>query len=118
MDIIVTIPKGQYKNIDQEISWAKSLSDKEKETSSKFWSMSRLPKNITPGDRCYFVREDKIEHYREVKDIIAEDMGFSCEVTDNYWEGPFLELSVLPVNLEKPVAMKGFQGFRYTDRIQ
>lgn len=98
MDIIVTIPKSEYEAIDKEIEWAEA-----KGTGLiKGWSMSRLPKNLEHGDRCYFIRNGHVEHYREILGI--EDMeDFTCEVTGRYWKAPYLELSAIPVTLKQRV---------------
>lgn len=113
MDVIVTIPKSEYGNIEKEIAWAKKLGKRQKRTASKNWTVSRAPKHIDDGDRCYFIRNGMITHYREIRGVQEFDHGFTCEVTDRDWWGPYLELDVMPVVLKKPVPMKGFQGWRY-----
>lgn len=40
------------------------------------------------------------------------------EASGRYWQGCYLELSVLPVYLKNSVPMKGFRGFRYIERIE
>lgn len=118
MDIVITIPRHEYKNIDKEIEWAKNLTQNQRESSTKNWTLSKLPSKIKNGDRCYFIKNGKIEHYRNILGWDKYSGGFSCDVTGRSWYGSYLELSVLPVYLKNPVPMKGFQGFRYIERIE
>ena len=111
MDIVITIPKSEYGNIDKEIEWAQGLPIEDLRGTTKNWTVGRFPTKIEDGDRCYFIKDGQIVHYREI--IGLDETSFTCEVTNRDWSGPMLELSPIPIALNEPVPMKGFRGWRY-----
>lgn len=113
MDIIVTVPKSELKNVAKEEAWAEKNANDHHCTC--FWKMGRLPKNINPGDRVYFIHNGHIVNYNVVT---GTDYNAYCEVTGRDWDGPCLVMKIPSVPLKNPVPMKGFQGFRYTERIE
>ncbi len=75
-----------------------------------FWKVSRKPKNLEIGDKCFFVWGDAIRAYHEV-------LGFSenmvCQVTGIYHPGVCIVLDPAIHNIDHPIPMKGFRGYRY-----
>jgi len=60
LDIVVTIPKSEYKNDDRETFVF------EQGGYEQFWQLSRRPKNLNIGDRVYFVKIGYIESSMKV----------------------------------------------------
>jgi hypothetical protein len=106
MDIVVTIPKSEYKNDDKETEFLNSNPD-----AYQFWTFKRLPTRLHVGDRIYFVKNNKIESSMRVIRI-PENSREICETIGRVWEGKFVYINDLRYeNLDFKV--KGFQGFRY-----
>lgn len=107
MDIVVTIPKREYKNDDLE---TECLS--KDENAIQWWSMSKTPKKVKIGDRVYFVKNNKVESSMKVIDIELGSNRY-CEVTYRFWnKGCNIIMNDLRYeNLD--IEVKGFQGFRY-----
>jgi hypothetical protein len=105
MDIVVTIPKSEYKNDDLETEYFNKNPD-----AYQFWVLSKQPKKLNVGDRVYFVKNNKIDSSMQFyMDEVAENI---CEVTGRRWNGYTLYMNDLrEENL--PFEVKGFQGFRY-----
>lgn len=82
MDIVVTIPRSEYKNDELEDDWLLL----NKETGYQFWTMNKTPKNIKEGDRVYFVKNNRVDSSMNIFHI---DHGQSkrCEVTNRIWKG-------------------------------
>lgn len=106
MDIIVTIPKKEYDNIEKEDIFVKQNEN----NVIQYWSMKRKPKNFNIGDNVYFVMNGKLIGYHE---CIGVEDDAECEVTNRIWDGFNLVLKCPMIELEKEIPMKGFQGFRY-----
>lgn len=105
MDIVVTIPKSEYKNDDRETEFMLNNPD-----AHQFWTLNKIPKNLNIGDRVYFVKNNKVESSMEFyMDEVAENL---CEVTGRTWKGYTLYLNDLR-DENFPFQVKGFQGFRY-----
>lgn len=106
LDIVVTIPKSEYKNDDLETEFLNNNPD-----AYQFWVMKRIPRKLNIEDRVYFVKENKIESSMEVYDIGYDDENI-CEVTSRKWKGCTLYMHDLR-NENLDIKIKGFQGFRY-----
>lgn len=104
-DIIVTIPRSQYKNDDIE---TKDMLENNK---TQFWAMKKLPKHIDIGSRIYFVKNGVIESSMKIFKIEKNKIE-KCSTTGNIWEGNILHLNDL-LYLNSPIPMKGFMGYRY-----
>lgn len=105
MDIVVTIPKSEYKNDDKELLDMKELDLEE------FWTFKRLPTKLEIGDRIYFVKYNRIDHSMKVTEI-CKDSKEECYTTDREWEGNIVYMEdYKKENL--PISIKGFMGFRY-----
>lgn len=117
-DIIVTTPKSEHEN-------AKKEADVFGEKGGGIWfrSMRGKPKQLNKGDRMYYIDKGVITGYGIVIGIQYRnpflDPEVKCDVTDKTWWGPFFVCmrSDSWVAIKTPVEMKGFQGFRYVDRI-
>lgn len=104
MDIVVTIPKSEYKNDDLETK------DMIENDLIQFWSLSKRPKNLNIGDRIYFIKNNKVESSMRVIDI--QKGKERCFTTDRRWSGVNIYMDDLKYeNIDLQV--KGFQGFRY-----
>lgn len=106
MNIIVTVPKSELKNIEQEDQWAQ----KQNEETVQFWKISRKPKNLQKGDKVFFIENREIKYYHTFIDF---GYDLKCEVTNRIWYGLNLILKY-PETKINPIRHKGFQGFRYT----
>ncbi len=106
MDIVVTIPKSEYKNDDLEAKYyLKNQND-----TYQFWTMNRIPKKLNIGDRVYFVKNNKIESSMR---FVYVDLGSNnCIVTNRVWYGYTIFMDDLRIE-NLPIEIKGFQGFRY-----
>ena len=106
MDIIVTVPKKELKNLKKEDEFAEA-NDNE---IIQYWSVPKQPQDINIGERVYFIEDGYIRYWHEF-------MGFEfdavCEVTGRVCPGLNLILKYPETKLETPVVMKGFQGFHY-----
>lgn len=112
MDIVVTVPKNELKNVAKEETWAK---ENKNDNIFCFWKISREPKKLKPGDRVYFIHNGTIINYNIFSHI---DYDLNCDVTGRYWKGICLVMDTPSIPLKGPIPMKGFQGFRYIKRIE
>lgn len=107
IDIIVTIPKAEYKNDDLETNAFLSEPD-----SIQFWTMNRTPIKLQIGDRVYFVRNNYIESSMKVVEIL-KDVVKKCDVTGRTWQGKCVLILNDLKYVDHPLKIKGFRGFRY-----
>jgi len=112
MDIVITVPKTELKNVAKEEAWAKK---QDPGVAVCFWKIRGQPKKLEPGDRVYFIHNGVIVNYNIFKHI---DWDITCDVTGRLWEGMCLVMDVPSIPLKRPVRMKGSQGFKYIDRIE
>ena len=74
-----------------------------------FWRVSRKPKNLEVGDKCFFVWNDAVRAYHVF-------LGFSenmiCQVTGTHYPGICIVLDPVIYGID-PIPMKGFRGYRY-----
>jgi hypothetical protein len=112
MDIAVTIPKSELKNVQKEEDWAEKHKD---EAVICFWKIRGVPKKLNKDDRVYFIENGMITSYNIFKYC---DWDLTCEVTGRFWEGLNLVMEAPAIILKKPVPMRGSQGFRYIERIE
>jgi hypothetical protein len=111
MDIVVTIPQSEMKNIRQEEEWAK----KQTGPIQEFWKVGRRAKKLNHGDRVYFIVNGMIKYYHI---FLGYEEDFTCEVTGRFWPGLNLILQHPATRLKNRIPMRGFQGFRYIERIE
>lgn len=111
-DIVVTIPKKEYKNDEIETKWFTKNVD-----SYQFWTLSRTPQRLEVGDRVYFVKNNKIESSMKVFQIEHAEpckmITEGCYVTGRQWKGKCI-IYMTDLQYENlDIKIKGFQGFRY-----
>lgn len=109
MNILVTTPKSAHKLAEEEARVVQ-------ENSSAYWFRTiRGRPNVKVGDRVYYVDNGKITGYGIVFGI--EEGELECEATGKIYRGTHLkQRDWFPLN--PPIRFKGFQGFRYVDRIE
>ncbi len=105
MDIVVTIPKREYGNDDLETE------QMQREGGRQFWAVKRWPAKLAVGERIYFVRGGEVESSMRVVEI-RKDAEQTCDTTFRTWRGHLLFMNDLRKEA-LPLAVKGFQGFRY-----
>jgi hypothetical protein len=106
MDIVVTIPKREYKNDDNETSFLEKYPD-----AVQFWVLRTFPKNLNIGDRVYFVKNGCVESSMKVIRMGYEEAA-KCDVTNRMWVGCAVYMNDLQYE-DRTIKSKGFQGFRY-----
>ena len=107
MDIVVTIPKREYKNDDQE-----TFDFLNSEGSYCFWVMNKYPKKLEIRDRVHFVKNGRVESSMRVVDI-RERTEEECATTGRVWYGIcIIYMDDLQYHT-KIIEARGFQGFRY-----
>jgi len=107
MDIVVTIPKSEYRNDDIETEAFLNNED-----AYQFWTLNKVPKSLDIGDKVYFIKNGLVESSMRVFDI-QRDVEQKCDITDRIWKGAcILYLDDLKY-LDEAIISKGFQGFRY-----
>jgi len=95
MDILVTVPKGQMKHMQEKA--ASSYVD----YNLPYWELGRTPKHLKVGDSIFFVEDGKITRRATVTDtrpyLVGEVDVFFSDVMN------------FPIELDYP----SFRGFRY-----
>jgi hypothetical protein len=108
MDILVTTPKREHETAEQE---AEAVSA----DPNSFWFRTlRGRPNVKAGDRVYYVDGGFIRGYGIVFDVEEGEMWDDAH--ERTWAGTHLKQRKW-VWLRQPVAFRGFQGFRYVDKI-
>jgi len=108
MDILVTTPKTAHELAAKEAKFVEQNPD-------AYWFRTIKGKpNVQVGDRVYYVDNGQITGCGIVFDI--EYGTLQCEATEKVYKGTHLKQRKW-IPLSKPVPFKGFQGFRYVDRI-
>ncbi|WP_342505643.1 hypothetical protein [Sporosarcina sp. FSL K6-2383] len=111
MDIVVTIPKSEYENDDNELVDYLSSDDV-----VMFWTLPVIPKQLQVGDRVYFVKNNRIERSMRLLEI-KMDSQMTCETTGRQWSGK-CQLIMNDLRMEQfNTEIKGFQGFRYLKTV-
>ena len=108
MDILVTTPKSAHRLAVREAKWVESHS-------GAYWfrTINGTP-NVQIGDKVYYVDQGEIRGYGIVFDIVFGEI--KCHSTGKVYTGTHLKQRKW-VCLEKPIPFRGFQGFRYINRI-
>ena len=109
MDILVTTPKSAHELAKEEGRRV------EKDPDAYWFRTFRNRPNVKEGDRIYFVDQGKIVGYGVIFRIV-EGM-LKCHVTGKMYSGHHLLYREWHW-LILPVSFRGFQGFRYVDRIE
>jgi len=111
MDIVVTIPRSESSNIKKEDDFVSKVNNQ----AVQFWSIGKRPKELYVNDRVYFVENGFVTCYHKFLGFVDNPV---CEVTGRHWSGLNLLLECPCVNLSNPIPKKGFQGFRYIERLE
>ena len=92
MDIVVTLPvdRGGFFHLE------------EKAEDPSYWAMKRRPKNFSLNDKVFICTEGEVHGYFEVVDIYYDTGEWIIDFIHDSW-----------TELDSPIKMKGFQGFRY-----
>jgi hypothetical protein len=108
MDILVTTPKSAHETAKQEAELV--ANDPE-----AYWfrTFARKP-NVSVGDKVYYVDNGCITGYGIIFEISQESID--CDVTGKNYSGYQLKQRKW-VALKTPIPFKGFQGYRYVERI-
>jgi hypothetical protein len=103
-DIIITIPKS--------ISWDNYVKELKKAEDGEImnFKVNAYPKTCK-GCKCYLVYDGYIRGYMIISGLSEKE--FTCTTTNKQWKGKFVERTGKFFKLDKPIKMKGFQGFRY-----
>jgi len=108
MDILVTTPKSAHQLASEEAKFVEENPD-------AYWFRTLRGKpNVQIGDKVYYIDNGEIRGYGIVFDIESGEM--ECEATGRLYNGTHLKQRKW-VWLKKPIPFKGFQGFRYVNRI-
>lgn len=96
-DIVVMIPKGKQREVEQEEAWVSQQEAAGNRDISYYWEMGRLPK-VDPR-RVYFVWDGAVRAFHEVTkvDRMAGRIYMKTEIHE----------------LKDPEPMGSFRGFRY-----
>lgn len=108
MDVLVTTPKSKHPLAEQEGIFVE-------QNPYAFWFRTiRGKPDVQVGDRVYYIDNGEITGYGIVFDVETGKM--ECEATGKIYSGTHLKQRKW-VRLKKPIPFRGFQGFRYVDRI-
>lgn len=109
-DIIVTTPKTEMENASRE---AKNCI--RNGGGSYFRHFSKLPKNIGIGSKVFYVENGYVRGFAIIEDILTNE-EMACDTTGKQWpKGNYIKMKADSWKWIKPIAHKGFQGFRYFD---
>jgi len=109
MDILVTTPKSKHLLAEQEGKFVKK-------NPNAFWFRTiRGKPKVQINDRVYYVDNGQITGYGIIFDIEIGELP--CELTGKIYKGTQLKQRRW-IPLKNPIFFKGFQGFRYVDRIE
>jgi hypothetical protein len=109
MDIVVTIPKSEYKNDDKETKFLEDNPD-----AQQFWVLKKVPTKLQIGNKIYFVKHGQIESSMIIEGI-EKCVLQKCDVTGREWTADCLLWLGNKIFDETGlnIKVKGFQGFRY-----
>jgi hypothetical protein len=94
-DIIVTVPKDQYKHMKDK-AWAQY------DGNTAYWEMGRVPLSMGIGDKVYFVMNRKVSMYATITQVDFQPQGDHCVIDLRNFRGL----------IAKP-RYESFRGFRY-----
>lgn len=108
MDIIVTTPRNAIGTA------AKEAEDCKREGGGFYFrNLRNKPKNLKPGDKCFYVENGYIRGYAIV-DEIREDPGLTCATTGRtFAPGYYVMMDATSWTWIRPIPYQGFQGWRY-----
>ncbi|MBD3407297.1 MAG: DUF1489 family protein [Candidatus Lokiarchaeota archaeon] len=106
---MVTIPNNKLDDIQKE---EEKVADaiKNGKSINYFWCVSKRPKNLHIGDKVYFIWNKAMRGYHKV---VGFDTNMKCTTTGNQYKGCCIILDPIFHDIEYPIPMNGFRGFRY-----
>ena len=114
MDIIVTTPKSQRRAAAREA--ADVIAAGGGEYFRRFPLKPARP-SIDQGERLYYVENGFVRGFCIVSRVELRRHPQTCQTTRRVWPpGFYVYMDATTWKWVRPVAMKGFQGFRYADR--
>lgn len=107
-NIIITVPKTiKWSDYEKELEKVKDG------TETMHFKLPGMPK-VGPGNKCYLVYDGHILGWMKI--VGTKKGGFTCTTTGKEWpDGNYVSRSGPFHKLDKPIPMKGFQGFRYAN---
>lgn len=110
-NIIITIPKSiKWSDYEKEI---KAVED---ETHEMHFKIPTIPTDVNVGDRCYVCHDGYIKGWMKISNI-GHLENFKCTTTDCIWtEGNYISRTGKFHYLKTPIPMKGFMGYRKTNK--
>lgn len=109
MDIIVTTPKSEMLNAQQEAKDCIKAGG-----GVYFRRLSSRPIKLEIGDRVFYVEDGYVRGFAEVSEIELFHSGAICETThQTYPPGWYVMMDAVTWKWIEPIKMKGFQGYRY-----
>ena len=107
--IIITLPSSiEWSDYQKELD---AVKDSKAVMNFKvpFLPKAEMRDRIT---KCWLVWRGHIVGWQRVCGFV-EDSSFDCTTTGEHWQGNFIQRTGPFHALEKPIEMKGFQGWRY-----
>ena len=106
-NICITIPKTiKWQDYEKELAAVKDGS------CEMNYRIPTLPKDVHPGDRCYICHDGFVKGWMEISSI-GHRKAFTCSTTGQAWpEGNYVSRSGEFHELQNPIPMKGFMGYR------
>lgn len=106
-DVVITLPSNlKWEEYEKELE---AVKDGKQVMNFK---VPKLPTSTAIGNKCYICYQGNIIGWMEIVGLVS-DKDFDCTTTGKNWSGNFIQRSGKFNKLETPIAMKGFQGFRY-----
>lgn len=113
-DIIVTTPKTRMKQAALEAENCKQTIDEGGEA----WYFRKLGSaKVDPGDRVYYVEDGWVRGFAVVAAVEDSRTGKMCATTGRrFTPGRYAIMDARSWQWVRPLAMRGFQGYRYADK--
>ena len=109
-DIVVTTPKKLMDQAADEAKYAKGLIENG-EYAFYFRTFKQRPHHLAVESRIYYVENGFVRGFGTVDEIV--DGSMNCDFADLDYDGYHAIMPADNWQWIKPIAMKGFQGWRY-----
>jgi hypothetical protein len=114
MDIIVTTPKSERANAAAEARDCIAAGNGSGAEYFRRFASQAAPRKLRVGERVYYVEDGYVRGYAIVSRIEVRLVWLYCETSGRIWPAGFYVF--MPASSWRwiaPIAMRGFQGFRY-----
>lgn len=113
VDIIVTMPDTKKEGIKKLIKFYK------RENGFIYFKLPFFPKKTDNRDRCYIVSDGMVIGSHRIQAITELSDGEAAELSDGNWTGGKYVIRDASTfkELKNKIKLRGFQGFRYADKI-